>query len=78
MGRSDTIPSAMYSEDIPEALAKLRSAVEADVSSGGGEDELDERDEDAEEIVSLKHRVLPLIQLLEAAHEANSPVSWDT
>ena len=78
MGRSDTIPSAMYAEDIPEALAKLKSAVEADESSCGVEEAVDERGEDSEAAISLQHRVLPLIQLLEAAHEANSPVSWDS
>lgn len=78
MDRSDTIPSAMYSDDIPEALAKLKSAVEADDSSQEGESELDEHGEDSEEAVSLKHRALPLIQLLEAAHDADAPVSWDS
>lgn len=78
MDRSDTIPSAMYSDDIPEALAKLKSAVEADNSSQEGDGKFEEQSEDGEEAVSLKHRALPLIQLLEAAHEADAPVSWDS
>ena len=76
MGRRETIPSAMYADDIPEALAKLKAAVESDDAHQVDSDS-DSSENDAEPPVSLKHRALPLIQLLEAAQEAATAVMWE-
>ena len=75
MGHSATVPGALLAVDIPPALQRLEAAVEADKQSaepeqsGAGEDD---------EAVSLRHRALPLIELLKAAVKANSNVMWDS
>lgn len=76
MGRRDTVPSAIYPEDIPQALENLRAGAAAHAAT----DDLAEAHEDAEsskEYVSLHKRALPLIELLEAAQERNVPVMWE-
>jgi len=74
MGHSGTVPGALLAEDVPAALARLRSAIEAEQVSPGTEQT---GDEDSEPAVSLSHRALPLIQLLEAAAQAKCNVMWD-
>ncbi len=76
MGRRDTVPSAMEPEDIPQALENLRAGTLAHSTTHN----LEEAHEDAEsskESVSLHKRAVPLIELLEAAHEQNLPVMWE-
>jgi hypothetical protein len=80
MGHSGTVPSALAADDVPEALRRLREAVESqssdrsDLDDGGEEDTVD----DADQVhVSLKHRAFPLIQLLEAAARDRVPVTWE-
>ncbi len=76
MGRSDTVPSAIYPEDIPQALENLRAGAAAHTDTHN----LDEAHEDAEsfkENVSLHKRAVPLIELLEAAQKKNVPVMWE-
>jgi hypothetical protein len=73
MGHSGTIPSALLAEDVPEALARLRSAVsEADTAAPG-----DAAPPEDEHPVSLRQRALPLIELLERAAERGCDVVWD-
>ena len=74
MGHSGTVPGAIQAEDIPESLARLKTAIqqaEADKpvkpKSGGDENE---------DKVSLALRALPLIKLLEAAVAAETDVMW--
>jgi hypothetical protein len=74
MGHSGTVPGAIQAEDIPQSLARLKTAIEqaeaqqpAKPQSNGDEDE---------DKVSLAHRALPLIKLLEAAVAAKSDVMW--
>jgi len=77
MGHSGAVPSALLAEDVPAALARLRAAVSenADVpldpSTGKGD-----KDNGEERHVSLGHRALPLIELLEAAAAAKENVMW--
>ena len=78
MGHSGTVPSAIEPEDIPEALKKLKIALEGAVVSADETDDCDKSEDSEEETVSLKHRALPLIQLLEAAEKENVPVMWNT
>jgi len=76
MGHSPTVPSAIAAEDVPHALERLRAAIE---SKGG--DTLPPVPEDSrsnEDKVSLAHRALPLVQLLEAAAKAETYVMWDS
>ena len=74
MGHSGTVPGAIQAEDIPEALARLQRGIQQ------GETELpakpQSKGEEDEDKVSLAHRALPLIKLLEAAVTAKSDVMW--
>ncbi len=80
MGHSGTVPGAIRAEDVPAALKRLSKAVEDEPnaspltppSSTDNED-----DEDNEPVVSLRHRALPLIELLQAAVESESNVMWE-
>ena len=74
MGHSETVPGAILAEDVRSALARLKAAIEAVQQ----EPELENTDEnDDEPAVSLSHRALPLIELLEAAAKAETNVMWD-
>ena len=76
MGHSGTVPGAIASEDLPAALERLRRAIE----TGGHEPAPADRGraEQEEDRVSLAHRALPLIKLLEAAAAAETYVMWDS
>jgi hypothetical protein len=76
MGRNDTVPSALYAEDVQSALDSLkavltRSQSQPPANSSNADHEDDEID------VSLSLRALPLIELLEAAAQQNCNVMWD-
>lgn len=77
MGHSGVVPGALLAEDVPAALERLRTAVSEnpdislDPSTGKGN-----KDEGEERHVSLGHRALPLIQLLEDAAAAKENVMW--
>ena len=76
MGHSGTVPSAIVAADVAAALDRLEAAVAAKgdspapVASSQAEDE--------EPTVSLRHRALPLIELLKAATKAECNVMWDS
>jgi hypothetical protein len=74
MGHSGTVPGALLADDVPAALERLVSAIEAEQAFPEAEQA---NDEDEEPAVSLSHRALPLIKLLEAAAEAKCNVMWD-
>jgi hypothetical protein len=77
MGHSGAVPGALLAEDVPTALDRLKAAVEANPEAPL-DPEHDEDDEDARaQSVSLKHRALPLIELLEAAARDEKNVMWD-
>ena len=71
MGHSKTVPGAILAVDIPEALSRLKAAIDAEKASPPVEDQ----DED-EPVVSLADRALPLINLLTAAAKAECNVMW--
>ena len=75
MGHSGTIPGAILAEDVPKALKRLQAVIQDEQKLLGQEKLVDE--EDSEPIVSLSHRTLPLIELLESAVEAKCNVIWD-
>lgn len=68
MGHSGTIPGAIKSEDLPEALEKLQSELKK---------EKKKVEEDGEDKISLTKRAVPLINLLQAAIKKNKDVLWD-
>jgi hypothetical protein len=73
MGHSGTVPGAIQAADIPESLARLKTAIaQAEAERPAPPPSNDENDDK----VSLAHRALPLIKLLEAAVAANSDVMW--
>ena len=71
-GHSGAVPGALSAAEVPGALTRLRAALakatEQPVADNGDEDDVS---------VSLAHRALPLIGLLEAAQRANTHVMWD-
>lgn len=73
MGHSGTVPGALLPEDIPDAVARLKSAL-AHAAPPATADSTDEDDEPA---VSLAQRAGPLLQLLEAAARDGVEVMWD-
>jgi hypothetical protein len=78
MGHSGAVPSALLAEDVPAALARLRGAVSenADVPLDPSTTGKGDKDSGDERHVSLGHRALPLIELLEAAAAAKENVMW--
>lgn len=72
MGHSGTVPGALAVEEVSPALERLRLALaeqaQDEVVASGGDDEPP---------VTLAHRAMPLIALLEAAQTAHTPVMWD-
>lgn len=74
MGHSGTIPSALTAEDVPAALAVLEAAMEA--AKQVIEPELSADDNEEVTPVSLQHRALPLIKMLQIAVQDKSYVMW--
>ena len=69
MGHSTTVPGAILAENIPAALDRLTTAINAEKPQPQVQDE-DER------VISMAHRGLPLINLLTAAVKSNCNVMW--
>ena len=74
MGNSATIPGAIVADDVPEALQKLKGAL--NIQEGRPQVAPDTGDEESEHIVSLRHRALPLVELLENAASKGNDVMW--
>ncbi|AHF03258.1 hypothetical protein MARPU_04685 [Marichromatium purpuratum 984] len=74
MGHSGSVPGALLAADVPRALERLRTGVAEHPGL-----RLDPRrdNDDERRHVSLAHRALPLIELLEAAAAAEANVMWD-
>lgn len=80
MGKSGNVPGALLAEDVPEALARLKSSIEklkAESSLKTSSEGNAEQNKWKEEPVPLAHRAVPLIELLTAAVKANCHVMWD-
>jgi hypothetical protein len=79
MGHSGAIPGALLAEDVPAALARLRKAVAAnpDALLDPASPKPKGSNADEEPHVSLAHRALPLIELLQAAATQDKNVVWD-
>ena len=72
MGKSTALPSALGPEDIPAALSRLETAL-----AERAEPEPDDDDEEDDK-VRLRTRALPLIEMLNAARDADAPVIWES
>ena len=75
MGHSGQVPGAILAAEIRPALMRLESAIEADGKQPKGK--APGKGDDDEPAVSLSHRALPLIGLLQAAAQAECDVMWD-
>lgn len=75
MGHSGTVPGAILAEDVPAALKHLM--VELQRQQQLSESVEKKEEEEGEPAVSLSHRALPLIELLEAASREKCNVMWD-
>ena len=77
MGHNGTVPSAILAKDVPATLDRLKKAIEAEKDVPISVVSKDYQDDDSNEIaVSLRHRALPLIELLAAAAKENCNVMW--
>ena len=76
MGHSGTVPGAIMADDVPAALAKLTTAIEALKEQQAAPSSTSNKDE-SEPAVSLAKRALPLINLLNAAAEKKTDVMWE-
>lgn len=77
MGQSGTVPGALLPEDIPAALERLHQAVSAHPDTPLDPSQPTGAKEDGEgQHVSLGHRALPLIELLQDAAKAGQNVMW--
>jgi len=78
MGHSGTVPGAILAEDIPAALNRLKQGLAAEGANMTPRPAADAKSDEADEPpVSLKHRALPLIEMLTAAVASQCNVMWD-
>ncbi|ELB2155557.1 DUF1840 domain-containing protein [Vibrio parahaemolyticus] len=80
MGHSGTVPGSISAQDVPDALAKLNSALSAKNAAEENlptDVDLDEEEEQADPAVSLGRRAFPLIELLKSAIKEECEVMWD-
>lgn len=73
MGQTGDVPGAVLAADIPGAVERLKSGLNAEPAQAPQQ----KRGEDGEPGVSLKHRALPLIELLERAAKRGDDVLWE-
>lgn len=73
MGNSGIVPGAILADDVPDALAHLQQAIEQEKKKPRTSSD----DEDNEPEVSLVHRAIPLIALLQDAVTHHCNVMWD-
>jgi len=81
-GHSGTVPGAVLAADLPGFLAGLRSALElhGDELSPAPpppDPERREDDETRERPISLRHRAVPLVEMLQTAITRESDLMWD-
>jgi hypothetical protein len=71
MGRTGNVPGALDAEHVPAALDALKHelAMHQEAEHSG--------DEDGGQVIALRTRAFPLIELLEAAATAGEYVSWE-
>jgi hypothetical protein len=84
MGRDETVPSAISADDVAQALSLLHAALAAksgDLSAPDTDQQSRATSDGAydqpDPAVSIRIRSMPLIELLEAATQAGSPVMWE-
>lgn len=81
-GHSGTVPSAVLAADLPAFLERLRSGLARhgdELSPAPPPPDPDERDDDRprERPVSLRHRAVPLLEMVQTAISRDSDLMWD-
>ena len=75
MGRTGNVPGALDAEHVPTALAALKHELamhqEAEHAADGS------AQAEGKDVIALRTRAFPLIELLEAAAGAGEYVSWE-
>ncbi|BCU06468.1 DUF1840 domain-containing protein [Allochromatium tepidum] len=77
MGHSGAVPGALLAEDVPAALERLKTAVAEHPDATLDPATPHPRRGDESPNVSLAHRALPLIELLDAAAREGENVMWE-
>jgi hypothetical protein len=79
MGHSGTVPGALVAADIPAYLERLKTAVDRNPNAPLNPKPVDDNPRArSEQSVSLAHRAMPLIDLLEAAVRDEKNVMWSS
>ncbi len=74
MGHSGTVPGAILADDVPAALEQLQNALAHKKNKPATS--LPASDDEEEPEISLSHRAVPLIGLLQAAIKNQCNVMW--
>tara|TARA_R110002126_G_scaffold15185_20_gene62591 strand:+ start:2562 stop:2885 length:324 start_codon:yes stop_codon:yes gene_type:complete len=82
MGRDTKVPSAMFADDVPEALTRLQQELQKLAAEEAARDEQPanetaDKDDDKPVPVRLDVRAEPLLKLLHKAQEANVGLMWE-
>ncbi|WP_019676770.1 DUF1840 domain-containing protein [Arsukibacterium perlucidum] len=83
MGRDTKLPSAMFADDVADALARLQQELarlaedDAPEAEQAAANKPDSDDEEKPERVSLSVRAEPLLKLLHEAQDANVGLMWE-
>lgn len=77
MGVSHSLPGAMTAEELPAALNRLQQNIAGEKNGSTFLKQTRANDEENEPSVSLAHRALPLIKMLNAAIQHQCHVRWD-
>lgn len=83
MGMSGMVPGAMLARDVPEALRRLRQAVDSPEGDRipqpprSKNENREKEEDDGVAKVNLRARAYPLLQLLESAAAEECAVVWE-
>jgi hypothetical protein len=73
MGHSGTVPGAILAQDVPAALMSLQRSIEQERNKKSA---VQTSDDEEEPEVSIVHRAVPLIKLLQAAQQKDCNVMF--
>ncbi|MGC4061282.1 MAG: DUF1840 domain-containing protein [Aquabacterium sp.] len=82
LGKQADQPGILEPQDMPQAVAqlkalKMQSPASPDAPTSATDDEAASPPDDApQEAISLYHRAVPLIQMIERAQAAGKPIVW--
>jgi hypothetical protein len=76
LGATGKVPGAMSAEDLPAAIAQLKTRL-AQQASIENDVQDDDDEEKPEQPISLVTRAAPLIDLLQRAADQQAPVMWE-